>query len=73
MADYKFERECRTPYSEVYAIMRDGEEAGRVDIHYTPTVVHATLCIGDRLTTEDIEDLIETIDEEVVMTADVFR
>ncbi len=73
MADYKFERECRTPHSEVYSIVRDGEAAGRVDLHYTPTVVHATLCVGENLNSEEIEDLIEMVDEEVVMSADVFR
>lgn len=73
MADYRFERECRTPYSEAYAIFRDGEQAGRVDLHYTPTVVHATLCVGESLTSEEIESLIEMVDEEVVLSADVFR
>ena len=73
MAEYKFERECRTPYSEAYVIMKDGGQAGRVDIHYTPTVVRATLCVGEGFTSEEIEGLIETIDEDVVMSADVFR
>ena len=43
MADYRFKREARTPYSEVYVI-DDGEHAlGRVDVHYTGAAAHATL------------------------------
>ena len=73
MADYRFERECRTPHSEVYTIFSDDGHVGRVDLHFTSTVVNATLCIVERLTSEDIQDLIEVIDEELVMTADVPR
>lgn len=73
MTGYRFERECRTPFSEVYLIIADEEEVGRVDLHFTPSVVYATLCIGENLTEEGIRDLIDTIDEELVMTADVAR
>ena len=73
MTGYRFERECRTPFSEVYLIIADEEEVGRVDLHFTPSVVYATLCIGENLTVEGIRDLIDTIDEELVMTADVAR
>ena len=73
MAGYRFERECRTPFSEVYLIIADEEEVGRVDLHFTPSVVYATLCLGENLTVEGIRDLIDTIDEELVMTADVAR
>lgn len=73
MADYHFERECRTPYSEVYSITKDEELVGRVDLHYTPSVVHATLCVGEGVTADGIQDLIEAIDEELVMSADVYR
>jgi hypothetical protein len=73
MPEYRFERECRTPYSEVYLILSGEEQVGRVDLHYTPTEVYATLCVGENMTTEGIRDLIDTIDEELVMTADVMR
>ena len=62
MADYRFERECRTPYSEVYTIMEEGERIGRLDLHFTTSVVYATLCVPERLTTEAIQGLIEGID-----------
>jgi hypothetical protein len=73
MPEYRFERECRTPYSEVYLILSADEQVGRMDLHYTPTEVYATLCVGEDMTTEGIRDLIDTIDEELVMTADVMR
>lgn len=73
MPDYRFERECRTPFSEVYLILADEEQVGRVDLHFTPTVVYATLCVDEDLTTESVQELITAIDEELVMTADVAR
>jgi len=73
MADYQFERECRTPYSEVYLIAAGDERVGRVDLHFTPSIVYATLCIGEKMTADDIQDLIDHVDEELVMSADVAR
>ena len=73
MADYNFERECRTPYSEAYTITDDENPAGRVDIHYTNNVVHATLSVLENVTQDGIQELIDTIDEELVMTADATR
>ncbi len=73
MASNRFERECRTPYSEVYLILSDEDRIGRVDIHFTPSIVYATLCVGSNITTDEIQDLIDVIDEELVMSADVAR
>jgi hypothetical protein len=73
MADYRFERECRTPFSEAYLINANEEQVGRVDIHYTPSIVYATLCVGDKMSPDDIQDLIDVIDEELIMSADVAR
>lgn len=71
---YRFEREARTPYSEVYVIESDeGTEIGRVDVHFTPSVTYATLCVGEQLSEDDVQDLIAQIDERVVMTADPYR
>jgi len=52
MRDYYFERECRTPYSECYAIEADGNEIGRVDIHFSTSLAYATLCVGEGLSEE---------------------
>jgi hypothetical protein len=73
MRDYYFERECRTPYSECYAIEVDGNEIGRVDIHFTASLAYATLCVGENLPEEETRDLIGEIDEKLVLTTDPFR
>ncbi|MFQ5933276.1 MAG: hypothetical protein ACE5KI_01375 [Dehalococcoidia bacterium] len=73
MADYRFERECRTPHSETYTITDDETPVGRVDLHYTHSVVHATLCVLESVTQDGIQELIDTIDEELVTTADAAR
>jgi hypothetical protein len=73
MAEYSFERECRTPYSEAYLVTTNDEKIGRVDIHFTPSIAYATLCVGGNITSDEIQDLIDTIDEELVMSADVAR
>jgi hypothetical protein len=73
MADYVFERECRTPHSECYIIASGEEDVGRVDIHYMPSMAYATLCLSEDLTEEEIRELVEEIDERLVMTSDPFR
>ena len=71
MPDYRFERECRTPYSEAYLITSDEDQVGRVDLHFTTHAVTATLCVGENMTAEEIRELIDTIDQELVLPADV--
>ncbi len=73
MTEYVFERECRTPHSECYIVASGEEEVGRVDIHYTPSMAYATLCVGEDLTDEDIQELVEEIYERLVLTTDPFR
>ncbi|MBI4199295.1 MAG: hypothetical protein HY535_02305 [Chloroflexi bacterium] len=73
MTDYYFERECRTPQSEAYNILQDDAAIGRLDLHFAPTMVHATLCVEESLTREMIEELIQTIDDELVDVVGVSR
>jgi hypothetical protein len=73
VSGYQFERECRTPQSESYIVELDDEEVGRVDIHYTNSVAYATLCVPERLTEEDIRELVSEVDERLVLTTDPFR
>lgn len=71
---YRFEREARTPYSESFNIESDeGDEVGRVDLHFTPSVTYATLCVAEGTSEDDIQDLIAQIDERLVMTTDPYR
>jgi len=73
MAEYQFERECRTAHSEAYLIVTGDEQVGKVDIHFTPSIVYATLCVGENISQDGIQDLIDTIDEDLVMSANVAR
>ena len=56
MADLKFEREVRTPHSEAYLIMEQDRQVGRVDIHFTPEMVHAAVSVDESLTQETVAD-----------------
>jgi hypothetical protein len=73
VSGYQFERECRTPQSESYIVELDEEEVGRVDIHYTASVAYATLSVVEKLSDEDVRELISEIDERLVLTTDPFR
>ncbi len=73
MPDYRFQREARTPFSEAYNILNYGQTVGRIDIHYTATYVHGLLAVAESLTTEDIEELIEIVDDDLVSSADPER
>ena len=66
MARYFFERECRTPFSECYTVLDDDEPVGRVDIHFAEVMIHSTVSIGESLTNDDIQDLIDAIDRELL-------
>jgi len=73
MSKFYFERECRTAFSECYTVLRSESTLGRVDIHFTDAMVHATLNVTAELSTEEIQDLIDTIDEELVDTVGITR
>ena len=70
MADYRFERECRTPYSEAYVVLDGENPVARVDLHFTTSIVHGVLNVAESLTQDEIRDLIELVDEDLVMSAD---
>ncbi|MCS7276460.1 MAG: hypothetical protein NZ695_05545 [Dehalococcoidia bacterium] len=73
MGGFHFEREYRTPYSECYTIELNEDEVGRVDLHYGTEVVYATLVVSERLTQDEIRQLIGEIDERLVLTSDPLR
>ena len=68
-----FEREYRTPHSEVYTIFEGVGIVGRIDLHYTGTDVVGTLCTTADADEARIRMLVEAIDERLVMTADKYR
>ena len=73
MPSYEFLRETRTPNSEAFSISADGNDVGRVDLHYGTDFVSATLCVPDDFSEDAIQDLIGEVDDRLVMTAEPFR
>ena len=73
MAQFFFEREARTAQSECYTVMTEEIAVGRVDIHFADTLVHATLNVAESITTEEIQDLIDIIDEQLMDSVGITR
>lgn len=73
MAKFNFERECRTPFSECYTVLENDAPVGRVDIHFAEGVVHATLAVNEGLTSERIQELVDTVDGELVDAVGITR
>jgi hypothetical protein len=78
MDDIHFERHFRTPYSEGYYIMQgnglqSNNRLGTIDIHFTTSAVHGTLILERELEEADLTKLIEQIDEDLVLSADMPR
>lgn len=73
MADFSFEREVRTPYSEAYTIREDDRPVGRVDIHFADGVVHIAVAVDESLTQDAIQEIIDTVDEDMVDAVGISR
>jgi hypothetical protein len=73
MDDVRFERQYRTSHSEGYLLFEGGDRLGRIELHFTPTVVYGTLVVERDMEEDDVLDLIEQADDELVLTADVPR
>ena len=73
MIKIHFERECRTPFSECYTVLQNENPLGRLDLHFTDAVVHATLSIAKDMTTKEIQNLIDIIDVELVDAVGITR
>ena len=73
MAEFRFAREARTPYSESYSV-DDGQHAlARADVHFTGAATYATLVVHESLDEDTLHDLLEALDDQIVMTADPYR
>lgn len=66
MADYNLERMVRTAYSEAYDIYQEEDLVGRLDVHFAFAMVQACLIVAETLEQEDIQEVIQTIDREVL-------
>ncbi len=73
MVDFTFEREVRTPYSEAYLVMEMDRQVGRVDIHFTPEMVHVAVSVDESLTQETIQQIIDAVDEDIVDAVGINR
>ena len=73
MADFSFEREVRTPYSEAYLVMESDRQVGRVDIHFTPEMVHVAVTVDESLTQDTVRQIIDTLDEDIVDAVGINR
>jgi hypothetical protein len=71
--DLRYDRVCRTPSSEAYLLSRQDEPIGRVDLHFTSSVVYGLLIVERELPEDEVLDLIERIDEDLVWSADLPR
>jgi hypothetical protein len=73
VGDFSFEREVRTPYSEAYTIREDDRPVGRVDIHFADGVVHIAIAVDESLTQDAIQEIIDTVDEDMVDAVGISR
>lgn len=53
--------------------MQNNNRLGTVDIHFTTTTVHGTLILERELEKTELTKLIEQIDEDLVLSADMPR
>ena len=73
MADLRWEREVRTPYSESYLVMEQGRQVGRVDIRFTQEMVNVAVSVDESLTQETVQQIIDTVDEDLVDAVGINR
>lgn len=68
---FQYERETRTPQSECYVIEDQSGSRARVDLHYTPVLTFATLCVPESWGEDEITDLIQDIEERWGLSANL--
>ncbi|HJN91153.1 MAG TPA: hypothetical protein QGF05_00325 [Dehalococcoidia bacterium] len=70
---FHYERESRTPSSEAYLIENEQGARARADLHYTPSIVYATVCVPADWSEDDIQDVVSDLDDRIVRSANPFR
>ncbi|MBV9171933.1 MAG: hypothetical protein JOZ81_17810 [Chloroflexi bacterium] len=68
--ELRYDRVCRTPYSEAFLLSEGDSPLGRVDLHYGASVVHAALVVERDLSEDDVRALVQRIDDDVIWTSD---
>jgi hypothetical protein len=70
---FHYERESRTPGSEAYLIENEQGARARADVHYTNSIVYATVCVPTDWSEDDIQDVVSDLDDRIVRSANPFR
>jgi hypothetical protein len=73
LAGFNFEREVRTPHSEAYTIQEQDRAVGRVDIHFTEDLVHVAVAVDESLTQDSIQEIIDSIDKDLLDAVGITR
>ena len=73
MTALAYHRQSRTPSSEQYELREEGERIGHLDLHFGHREVYATLVLAQETDEERVAAIIEDIDENLVLSADVAR
>ena len=73
MADFDFQREVRTPFSEAYTIQEGERSVGRLDIHFADDLVHVALAVDESLTQDAIQEIIDSVDEDLLDAVGITR
>jgi hypothetical protein len=68
-----YNRYVRTPYSEGYEIREGDRRLGRIDLHYASQEVYGTLIVEQEMDEDALLELIEQIDDDLVLSAEVPR
>lgn len=63
---FRLSRNVRTVSSEIYIIWDNDTRVGQVHLHYAHDTIHAVILLEIDLSVKEEEDLLETIDEDVV-------
>ena len=73
LEDIRYDRLCRTAASESYLLSEQDDSIGRVELHFTTSVVYGLLVVEREMAEAEVLDLIEKIDEDLVWSADLPR
>ena len=65
-SQFRLSRLVRTVASEIFVIWDGETRVGQLHLHYAHDTIHAALLLEVDLTVPEEEDLLETIDEDVV-------
>ena len=73
MGEMRFDRLFRTSNSEGYSLMEGDRRVGRIDLHFTTATVYGTLILEIDREEAEIMKMIEEIDNDLVLSAEVPR